>query len=178
MKLTIVIAAACACLAGGSLPAEACNPLLGENFGKRVSPTALPAAMLAVKRPSTAKPASIVGLWHDFHIANDGTLFLEGYDTWSAGGTESELGKLPPASGDLCVGVWKQAGTTIELTAHVTWLYDLNQNFMGTLNITERNVVSADGTIYTGTFEAHFYDPTGVQFKEVMGTTVAERLGE
>jgi hypothetical protein len=176
MKFPMVLALAGAALASGSFRASACNPLLARHFGEHVAPTALPAAMLAKNHPATAGQASIVGLWHDVHTASDGTLFLEGYDTWNRTGTENELGNLPPASGALCVGVWRQHGKTVELTSHVAWLYDTSNTFQGTLNITEANKVSADGNSYTGTFDAHFYDPSGNQFMEVTGTTAAERL--
>jgi hypothetical protein len=178
MRLSIVAALAATALAGSSLRAEACNPLLSKNYGRHVAPSIVPAAMLAKSHPGTGAQGSIVGLWHDVHTASDGTLFLEGYDSWNRTGTESELGNLPPATGDLCVGVWRQHGTTVDLTAHVAWLYDLNNNFVGTLDITEKNKVSADGNSYTGTFDAKFFDPTGAQFQEVTGTTTAERLGE
>jgi hypothetical protein len=179
MKLPIAAALALAAFAASSMPALACNPLLSKNFGKRVAPTTLPAAMLARNSPNSAanaKSNSIVGLWHDVHTASDGTLFLEGYDSWNASGTENELGNLPPATGALCVGVWTRQGKTIDLTTHVAWLYDTTNTFQGTLNITELNTVSLDGNSYTGTFDAKFYDINGVEFQETTGTTTAERL--
>ncbi len=181
MKLSTVAflaAATLTTLAGTTIRAEACNPLLSKNFGKRVTPTILPAAMLARTNGFTAGPPSIVGLWHDVHTGSDGTQFLEGYDTWNRDGTENELGNLPPATGPICVGAWKKVGQTIDLKAHVAWLYDLNNNFVGTLDITEKNKVSDDGNSYTGTFDAKFFDPSGNQFNEVKGTTVAERLAQ
>jgi hypothetical protein len=178
VKLSIVAALAFATLAASPFRAEACNPMLNKNFGKHVAPAILPAAMLAKNHPATGGQASIVGLWHDVHTASDGTLFLEGYDTWNRTGTESELGNLPPTAGALCVGVWKQHGKTVDLTAHVTWLYDLNNNFVGTLDITEKNKVSEDGNSYTGTFDAKMYDPSGTLFNETTGTTKADRLGD
>ncbi len=179
MKLSIVAALAAAALAGSALQAQACNPLLSKNYGKVVAPTRLPAAMLAKNNPRTATsatPGSIVGLWHDVHTASDGTLFLEGFDSWNATGTENELGNLPPASGALCVGVWVRQAGVVKLTAHVAWLYDLNNNYLGTLDFTENNKVSADGNSYTGTFDAKFFDTTGAQFQEITGTTTADRI--
>ncbi len=176
MKPSLIAVLAVAALAGSSLRAEACNPLLGANFGKQVAPSILPAAMLAKNNPRATPQPSIVGLWHDLHTAADGSLFLEGYDTWNSDGTESELGNLPPAGGSLCVGAWKTYGKTVELKAHVAWLYDLNNTYIGTLNITERNKVSDDGNSYTGTFVAHFYNLSGGEFQKVTGTTTAERL--
>jgi hypothetical protein len=177
MKLSITLAFALAALVGGPLSAQACNPALGPNYGKHVSATILPAAMLA-ENAGVGSPRSIVGLWHDIHTASDGTLFLEGYDTWVGSGTEYELGNLPPAGGNLCVGVWKTYGDTVELTAHVAWVYDLNNNYVGTLDFTEKNKVSANGKIYRGTFDARFFNTTGGLIQEIKGTTVAERLGK
>jgi len=176
MKPTIVAIAAFAVLAGGSFRAEACNPLLNKNFGKHVAPTILPAAMLAKNNARTGTKTTIVGLWHDVHTASDGTLFLEGYDTWNDDGTENELGNLPPATGDLCVGAYTKKGKKVDLTTHVAWLYDMSGDYQGTLNIVEENKVSSDGNSYTGTFDAKFYDPTGTLFNEVTGTTTADRL--
>ena len=176
MKLSIVVLLAVSVVALSSFRAEACNPLLGKNFGQHVAPTALPAAMLAGAYPATAGQPSIVGLWHDVHTASDGTLFLEGYDTWNSDGTENELGNLPPASGSLCVGAWKLRGNHVELLSHVAWLYDLNNNNVGTLDITEQNRVLASGNRYVGTFHARFYDLKGNLMNDVTGTTVADRL--
>jgi hypothetical protein len=177
MKFSIVTALAVVALAGMSLQAEACNPLLSKNFGKRVPSTVLPAAMLATHQPATTARPSIVGLWHDVHTASDGSQFLEGFDTWNADGTENELGNLPPATGALCVGVWKLQGNIVTLTAHVAWLYDSSGTYQGTLDFTERNVVEPDGNHYFGSFDAKFTDPSGTLFQEVKGTTAAERLG-
>jgi len=177
MKFSIVTALAIVALAGSTLRAEACNPLLSHNFGKRVPASVLPAAMLATSKPATTARPSIVGLWHDVHTASDGTLFLEGYDTWNADGTENELGNLPPATGDLCVGAWKLNGNIVVLTAHVAWLYDASGSYQGTLFFTERNVVEPNGNHYFGTFDAKFLDPNGNVFQEIKGTTAAERLG-
>ncbi len=179
MKLSIVTVLAAAGFAGMAMPAHACNPMLSPNYGKHVAPTVLPASMLARNQPAARTGApTIVGLWHDMHYASDGTLFLEGFDTWNRTGTENELGNLPPAAGNLCVGVWKVAGKHIKLTAHVAWVYDTSNNYMGTLDFTENNVVSADGNTYSGTFDARFFDPTGNLVNEVKGTTTADRIVE
>jgi hypothetical protein len=176
MKFHLIALSGLAVLAGGSFRAEACNPLANKDFGKHVAPTTLPAAMLARNNPSSRSAASIVGLWHDVHTASDGTLFLEGYDTWNQDGTENELGNLPPATGALCVGVYTRHGKKADLTTHVAWLYDMSGDYQGTLNITEENKVAADGNSYTGSFDAKFYDPSGNLFNEVTGTTAADRL--
>ncbi len=176
MKLSVITALAAATLAGFSFRAEACNPLLDKNFGKHVDPAIMPAALLARNSAHTPGAPTIVGLWHALHTAKNGTLFLEGFDEWHSDGTEEELAHLPPATGPICLGAWKQRSGVIDLTTHVTWLYDTNNNYVGTLNLIEKNTVAADGNSYSGSFEARFYDPNGNQFNKVTGTTAAERL--
>ena len=175
MKLSLLAALAVAALGGTSMQAEACNPLLSKNFGKHVAPTILPAAMLARNTPGTGKP-TVVGLWHDVRTASDGSQFMEGFDSWYSDGNEHELANFPPATGPVCVGVWTRHGRTINLTTHVAFLYDLNNNYIGTLNLTQQAKLAADGNSYTGPFDAKFYDPNGVLFQEVTGTALAERL--
>ncbi len=176
MKYLTLAALAITTLAAASQRAEACNPMLNPNYGKHVAPSALPVSMLAANAPAVYYGATIVGLWHDVHTASDGTLFLEGYDTWNSDGTENELGNLPPAGGNLCVGAWHQNGRIVNLTSHVAWVYDLNNNYIGPLLFTEQNIVSGNGFKYTGTFDAKFFDTNGNVLHEITGTTTADRL--
>jgi hypothetical protein len=176
MKYAVTFTAAALLLGASTMSAQACNPLLGKNFGKHVVPMSMPASMLAKRSPNIPARPSIVGLWHDVHTASDGSLFLEGYDTWHNDGTEDELGNLPPATGPICVGAWTQNGNSVTLLTHVTWLYDTSNNWVGTLNMTQTNKVARDGNSYKGTFDAKFYDTSGNQFMEITGTTKAERL--
>jgi hypothetical protein len=163
-------------IAASSISAHACNPLLGKDYGKFTTPT-VPASLLAKNNPHAPARSSIVGLWHLVHTASDGSLFAEAYDTWHSDGTEEELINAPPAAGPICIGVWTQDGSSVQLLTHVTWLYDLNNNFVGTLNMTQVNKVKkGDGNKYTGTFDAKFYDPSGILFQEITGTTTADRL--
>lgn len=165
-------------LAATTVAAQACNPLLDKNFGKHVAATHMPIAMLAHGKSATAGTSnSIVGLWHVIHTASNGTLFLESYDQWDADGGEFELGKLPPASGSLCIGNWiPGANNKVFLKTHVTWLYDMSGNWVGTLNMKQTNTVDGTGNNYTGTFIAKFFDTSGNKFMEIDGTTAAERL--
>ncbi len=176
VKLAIVTTLALIALGATSKRADACNPFLATGFGKHVAPAVVPAAMLARNNPVSYAQPSIVGLWHDVRTASDGTRFMEGYDTWNRDGTEIELANLPPATGNVCVGAWKWHGKSVDLRAHVAWLYDLNNNFVGTLNITQTTKLSYDGNSYAGTFDAKFFDPSGKLFQEITGTAAAERL--
>lgn len=175
MKYSLMMTAAVLTLGFSSLSAQACNPLLQKSH----VPTVLPQSMLAQNHPGLRLPDvnhPIVGLWHVVHTDSNGNLFLEGFDAWHRDGNELENANLPPASGPLCIGQWAQSGKSVRLLAHVTFLYDLNNNYQGTLNMTQTNQVSGKGNNYTGTFDAKFYDPNGNQVNEVTGTSAAERL--
>jgi hypothetical protein len=50
---------------------------------------------------------SIVGLWHVVYTA-DGSTFNETLDQWHSDGTEFENAWLPPDTGNICFGVWKE----------------------------------------------------------------------
>jgi hypothetical protein len=176
MKRFTTLAIAIATLAAGTISAEACNPLLGKNYGKHVSPAVLPASMLASNNPMRTSRSSIAGLWHVVHTQSDGSLFFEAFDRWQSDGTETELGNLVPATGAVCLGAWKQDGKHVDLLTHVDWLYDGDGNWLGTLNLTEVNNVSKDGNGYSGTFDAKFYDTNGNLDNEITGTSKADRL--
>ena len=176
MKLTTVAALSLAVLAGTALQAKACNPLLNKNYGKHVAPTVIPAAMLAKNHPDLGSPTAIVGLWHDVRTQSDGSMFMEGFDTWYADGNENEVANFAPVIGNYCAGHWVKHGKTADLTTHVAWLYDKNSNFVGTLNISQKTLLANNGNSYTGAFDAKFYDPDGNQVNEITGTAQGERL--
>ncbi len=90
MKLIIAVSAGVA-LGAIFTHADACNPMLAPGFGKHVASAVVPTALLARNNSVLSASASIVGLWHDVRTASDGTLFMEGYDTWNRDGTEIEL---------------------------------------------------------------------------------------
>ena len=50
---------------------------------------------------------SIVGLWHVVYTAG-GSTFNETLDQWHSDGTEFENAWLPPDTGNICFGVWKE----------------------------------------------------------------------
>ena len=174
MNYSVISAATAIVLGVSGMSAQACNPMLNK---KGAVATKLPASMLAQNNPNRPRTAaSIVGLWHVVHTADDGSLLFESYDMWHSDGTEEEMVNGPPAAGPICFGVWTQSGNTIQLLTHVAFLYDLNNNFVGTLNLTETNEVNRSGNHYAGTIDVKVYGPNGKLVGEQTGTTKAERL--
>jgi hypothetical protein len=176
MRYAAIFTATALLLGVSAMSAQACNPLLDKNHGKHVAPRSLPASMLAKNNPNIPTRPSIVGLWHVTHTDTEGNLIFESYDMWHSDGTEEEMVNGPPAGGPVCFGVWTQSGNSIHLLTHVAFLYDLSNNFVGTLNLTETNRVARDGNRYKGTIDIKIYDPNGNLAQETLGTTKADRL--
>src|SRR5208283_1914257 len=100
---------------------------------------------------------SIVGLWHVTYMA-DGQFFFESFDMWHSDGTELENPNLPPAEGNVCVGVWKMIKPGIVQLNHIGWNFDINGNSTGTFTLTETNAVAPNGNTYQGKFDYKVYD--------------------
>ncbi|HET9743584.1 MAG TPA: hypothetical protein VFQ00_12600 [Terriglobales bacterium] len=123
--------------------------------------------------------SSIVGLWHVVYTAG-GSVFNETLDQWHIDGTEFENAWLPPDTGNICFGVWKQVAARTVRLHHIGWLFTPGSappTASGTFTLDETNTLSRDGKTYTGTFTFKTFDsngaPTGV---EVTGTIAATRI--
>ena len=171
MMRTFCIATTALALAASGMSAQAANAALGTSGHMLKMPTTI---MHRDHRAASAN--SPVGLWHTVNTLPDGTFFLEAYTTWNGDGTFDELANRPPASGSISRGVWTQDGRTVTLPLAVAWLYDLNNNFTGTLKLTETYTLKDHGNKLAGTFDAKFYDTQGNLLQEVSGPSTADRL--
>jgi hypothetical protein len=135
--------------------------------------------------PSPYGDPTIVGLWHVAYTTSDGSPFNDTFDTWHADGTEFESAFLPPAAGDVCVGVWKKTGARSVKLHHVGWLFNPATPTATATNyftLDEEITVAPDGKTYSGkfTFKEWNLDGTptlvsGMQI-EVTGTIAATRI--
>jgi hypothetical protein len=122
---------------------------------------------------------SIVGLWHVVYTAG-GSTFNETLDQWHSDGTEFENAWLPPDTGNICFGVWKEVAPRTVRLHHIGWLFTPGSTpptASGTFTMDETNIVSRDGKTYTGTFTFKTFDSTGAPtgFEE-KGTIAATRI--
>jgi hypothetical protein len=118
---------------------------------------------------------SIVGLWHVTYTAGGNPLY-EAFDQWHGDGTELENPNLAPATGPLCVGVWKHAGPRTFRLHHVGWNFDANGNSLGIFTLKETNTLGPEGNSYQGTFRLTFFDVDGNIVDELTGTQKATRI--
>jgi hypothetical protein len=149
--------------------------ILVQPGGGIAQSNAVASSTLAPGTVAADNNSSIVGLWHVLYTSGGQPLY-ESFDQWHSDGTELENPNLPPATGPLCVGVWKQTGPRTFRLHHVGWNFDPNGNFLGPFTLDETNVVDPHGQIYQGTFDLKFYDVNGNLVQEVAGTQRATRI--
>ena len=89
--------------------------------------------------------SSIVGLWHVVYTAG-GSTFNETLDQWHSDGTEFENAWLPPDTGNICFGVWKEVAPRTVRLHHIGWLFTPGSTpptASGTFTLDETNTVSS-----------------------------------
>jgi len=117
---------------------------------------------------------TIVGTWHVVYTT-EGTPSGEAFIQWHGDGTEWENINFPILDGTLCMGSWKAINPSTFFRNHYGWLYD-GGLLSGYFNETETDVISKDGSSYTGTNETKLYDLSGNQVADVSGTASAQRI--
>jgi len=142
---------------------------------------------------------AIVGLWHVIYTATESTSgplpvpvippgppssfqFLESFKTWHADGTEFENAFLPPAAGNICVGVWKDTGENSVKLHHIGLMFAPDGSISNIFTVDETDAVAANDKTYKGNFAIKlwppFYDQVGVgtPVQVIKGTTAATRI--
>jgi len=118
---------------------------------------------------------SIVGLWKST-FTSGGQVVDQGFDLWNADGTEILNDDPPPASGNVCLGVWVKAGPSTYKLKHPSWTFDAAGTVNGTAVIRETITVSADGNSYSGTYTININDLSGNHLAHFAGTIAATRV--
>lgn len=131
---------------------------------------------------------SMVGLWHISFIAEgntgaglppDGAVVDSGLTEWHSDGTEETLDSRPPATGDVCLGVWKQMGARHYMLNHFGIGFDPSTDPntpLGYAHIPQDIVLSRDGMTFTGSFVIDQYDATGNLLVEIKGKLAGTRI--
>lgn len=119
--------------------------------------------------------ASIVGLWKTTFISG-GQVVDQGFDQWNSDGTEILNDTPPPATGNVCLGVWVKSGENSVKLKHPSWTFDANGNLTGTAIIREQVSVDPKGNTYKGTFTVDVFDLAGNPVFHLAGTLKGERI--
>jgi hypothetical protein len=144
--------------------------------------------LVAPGAPAAALPddpssvdASFAGLWQVEFLLPNGDPFDHTFQQVHSDGTEMMLSRgLPPALGNVCIGIWKQtAQRTIQLL-HVAWNWDANGNYISTFVLQAQFQLDRRGRAYSGTWSADNLDPaTGapIPAEHFDGTITATKIG-
>lgn len=135
-------------------------------------------AMAAPVRPaddSRGEDASIVGLWKVTFFSG-GQVVDQAFEVFHSDGTELMNDTAPPASGNVCVGVWANTnGPGVKLN-HPSWTFDANGNLNGTATIKTSITLDHGSNSFTGTFTVDVFDLTGVNLLHLAGTVSGQRI--
>jgi hypothetical protein len=132
----------------------------------------------AVVTPANLGVNSIVGLWSVSLMAG-GAQVDWGYAEWHSDGTEiMNSGGHSPASGNFCLGVWRQSGPNTYHLKHYPLAYNPGTGALAAkIILTEDVTVDRTGDNFTGTFTEDVYDPTGTMLQvHVPGTISGHRV--
>jgi|HubBroStandDraft_5_1064220.scaffolds.fasta_scaffold23926_2 hypothetical protein len=120
----------------------------------------------------------IVGLW-SFTFVAGGAQVDFGYTEWHGDGTEiTNSGGHSPASGNFCLGVYRQTGPNTYHLKHFPLGYDpTTGNLAVKVILTEDVTLDRTGQNYSGPFTEDVYDPTGATLlQHVVGTVTGHRV--
>jgi hypothetical protein len=120
----------------------------------------------------------IVGLWAVSLVAG-GAQVDWGYAEWHSDGTEiMNSGGHSPASGNFCLGVWRQTGPNTFHLKHYPLAYNPATGVLAAkIILTEDVTVDRSGADFAGPFTEDVYDPTGVTLlQHTVGTIRGHRV--
>ena len=128
--------------------------------------------------PERAADPSITGLWKTT-LVSGGAVVMVSFDTWHSDGTELALdGLFPPATGNVCPGVWEKIGMRTYSTVHPAFEYDPTGTTIVAIFIEREQItLSPDGDSFQGTFTWDSYDFQGKLLPgSVAGTVKGTRI--
>jgi len=109
---------------------------------------------------------SIVGLWAvTFLVGNGPDLYDQAFELWHRDGTEFTMDvAVPPAAGNICVGVWVPTGPRSVKLHHVGWNWDLTTppgTLAGTFVLDMVVTVGKGGRTFSGQYVTDSFDLEG-----------------
>lgn len=129
-------------------------------------------------QPADFGGSSIVGLWA-ISLVSGGAQVDWGYSEWHSDGTEiMNSGGHTPASGNFCLGVWRQSGPSSFHLKHFPLAYNPATGALAAkIILTEDVTVDRTDQTFVGTFTEDIYDPTGVSLQQhIAGTITGHRV--
>ncbi|MBV9528743.1 hypothetical protein [Sphingomonas sp.] len=177
MKLALRASCVAIIMAGGlaATPAWACGS------APSVQPAAYQQSGASLFHPAFFQNndgVAIAGMW-SFRMISGGQTVDFGYTEWHPDGTElMNSGGRAPATGNFCMGVWKQTGTNTYHLNHWALSYDSSSGALNAkVNLKEDVTLDSRALRYSGTFTMDVYDPnTNAVVQHAHGQVVGLRV--
>jgi hypothetical protein len=124
-----------------------------------------------------AGASTIVGLW-DVKFISENQVIDEGFDQYHSDGLEILNDTPPPATGNVCLGVYEKTGARAIKLKHPSWIYDsTNTTIIGRATILENVKLDKGGRTFTGTFTIQLRDLSGNPLApDITGELTADRI--
>ena len=126
--------------------------------------------------------ARIVGFWKFEFVSQgsagipDGAVVDNGFTQWHRDGTEITNSFRPPSTGNFCLGVYQQTGSSTYSLNHFALGWDPLGNFIGPVQIKEKVTLSHSSNQFTGTFTIDQFNPAGNVLAHVQGQVTGTRI--
>lgn len=155
-------------LACGDRPGLIRAPIPGELAAAK--PQALPQPTASpldnhetLDNNSARRNREIVGMWvADFFVGSTTQIYDRAILIFYADGNEAENDiAVPPATENVCYGVWERVGQDTFKVRHLGWVFDLSGAFAGTLEVVATISLTNDGTALRGKYVLEQYDLAG-----------------
>src|SRR5262249_46458582 len=124
--------------------------------------------------------ADIVGMWAATLTTKnnpggppDGTVLDVAFQQWHSDGTEIMNSSKPPATGNVCMGVWKKVGPSTYKLTHKALDYAPNGILNAHVTAHEEVTVDRSGNRFVGVFSLDLYDTSGNLIVHLNGEVTA-----
>jgi hypothetical protein len=179
--LTVILVGAVLAATASAQCTSSGLPNAGAKLHRQAWRVGDPAASLIL---TSDDPDPIVGMWQVKFISEgnagitDGTVIDNTFVQWHADGTEIMNSSRPPASGDFCLGIWKNLGNGIYKLNHfgIAWDPSVTTGPLGPGNIRENLTLAKDQNAYSGKFTIQQYDESGNLLQTLTGNIAARRI--
>jgi hypothetical protein len=120
----------------------------------------------APQTSSDDSPASIVGMWTVTFLIGEGPqLYDQAFEQFHADGNEfaNDIA-VPPAAGNICLGIWESTGPRSIKLHHLGWNWDTSVNPAAPAGVFVLNMtvtVSRDGKRFSGRYVTDSLDTDG-----------------
>jgi len=128
-----------------------------------------------IRQDDGAAQGTIVGLWQITFLSGNQIVDV-GFDAWHSDGTEMLNDTPPPATGNVCLGVWTETSHLKYKLKHPSWTFDNNGNLTGTAVIRESITLNNSRNTFNGTYTIDFYDNSGHSLGQYAGQVQATRI--